>query len=487
MKIEQLMNKERNAQYQLLKLLYDSEEAVQLKDSLVAMNLSRVTLLKYIEHINDLFENKAINCRLLLTDDCIKLKEDYHFTWSDLISILLEDSIPYQMLRYFCCHETFQVTKLSQELMISEATFNRQLALINTLLVEFDISITQGKQQGSELQWRYFFYKLLSISLSQSEKKSFMHVINHSHLKNLAEKLTGHPLDTTQVEDLTLWLAISRHRFFFEKEKRIAKTDLANYFQENVFYLRLERLMIRYLSRFAIEFDRFESQCLIIFLHTHTVLPIPSMEYILGFGGPISDKISEALWILRKAKIIGEKTKEEVIYGLSHFFSHLHFLKGTIVSNSKNSESLKQLLSQEDRMKIDLVMPHLFGLVDYNARLHTETLNELEFELVELLIFSIEKHQKPLKIGLDIGKNPVKIELIKLTLKKFLDNNLNYQFYSVDGQDTYDCIVSYGNHKTSRLSSYFHLKSYTSRHELKEMEEFLASKLKEKNELESYL
>lgn len=70
------------------------------------------------------------------------------------------------------------------------------------------------------------------------------------------------------------------------------------------------------------------------------------------------------------------------------------------------------MLSQEDRMKIDLVMPHLFGLVDYNARLHTETLNELEFELVELLIFSIEKHQKPLKIGLDIGKILLKLSLL---------------------------------------------------------------------------
>ncbi len=54
----------------------------------------------------------------------------------------------------------FSIPKLSQELLISEATLNRQLASLNKMLQSFEISIRSGRLKGSELQVRYFYYQL---------------------------------------------------------------------------------------------------------------------------------------------------------------------------------------------------------------------------------------------------------------------------------------------------------------------------------------
>lgn len=482
MKIELLMDKERRTQFQLLQILYDNDQAVAIKEVTSTLNLSKVTLIKYINHLNDLFEKNKLNCQLNLTQEKVQLAEDNQFLVNDLVSIMLSDSIPYQMLRHFAFHEHFNVTKLAQDLLISEPTLNRQLAYLNSLLEEFDIGISQGKQIGSELQWRYFFYELLRISLSKTEKDKLTADINRGHLTNLAEKLTNAKLSFEQLEELSLWLAISHQRYFFHKEKQFNSHLTFDYLLDNVFYQRLERLMLRYLSRFAMEFDRFEAQSLMIFLHTKAILPISSMEYLLGFGGPISDNISEAVWLLRKAKIIGQQTKEEVIYGLGLFYAQMYFLKGALTTAPKRNDNIKELLAEDDQDKLDLVITHLFVIAETNTRLSDDFLENLTFELMELLIFSIEKHHKPLIVSLDIGVNAVKKELVSLMIRKYLEHNLNYQFVYGDSMSICDCVISYGDRNRFADNVYFHLKSYTSSLELKKMEEFLAEQLKLKND-----
>ncbi|VTS15717.1 trans-acting positive regulator [Streptococcus pseudoporcinus] len=55
MKIEQLMDKERKAQYQILSYLYKRSEKVPQRELLEVSKLSKVTLLKYLDNINNLF------------------------------------------------------------------------------------------------------------------------------------------------------------------------------------------------------------------------------------------------------------------------------------------------------------------------------------------------------------------------------------------------------------------------------------------------
>lgn len=171
MKIDQLMDKESRAQYQLLVYLYERKDGASIKEVLQKMGLTKVTLIKYISNLNTLFQENNLSCIVCVDDINIKVLEKHHFTWQEVISLLLQNSISYQILKYLMWNEFFNVTFLAQELAVSEATFNRQLSFINSCLEEFDIAIYQGKQVGSELNWRYFYFELFQVTLTEYEWK----------------------------------------------------------------------------------------------------------------------------------------------------------------------------------------------------------------------------------------------------------------------------------------------------------------------------
>ncbi|HEN4406967.1 TPA: helix-turn-helix domain-containing protein, partial [Streptococcus agalactiae] len=158
MRIEALMEKERRVQYRLLSFLRGSPQAIALKLALLETGLSRATLLKYINNLNSYFEQEKVNCRIVYYKDKLFLEEDYNLSNQEVLKALMKDSIKYTILISLFNQRQFTIVGLSQELMVSEATLNRHLAHLNELLAEFDIAISQGKQIGDELQWRYFYY-----------------------------------------------------------------------------------------------------------------------------------------------------------------------------------------------------------------------------------------------------------------------------------------------------------------------------------------
>ncbi|VTS42102.1 DNA-binding protein [Streptococcus porcinus] len=481
MKIEQLMDKERKAQYQILSHLYKSSERVTQRELLEISKLSKVTLLKYLENINDLFRLEQMSAYISFDNDAVIIIDDNQFTWQQVMMVLLKDSIPYKLLRYFFTNENFNATFLAQKFLISEPTFNRYLAHINACIEEFDISIYQGKQTGSELQWRYFYYELFQLTLTEQEQDEMTKELDFEHLNQLVERFIGSEIAREQLEQLSLWLTISQKRFHFQKEKGFPNHFKIDYIDNNIFYKRLDRLMLHYLSRYAIEFDRFESKSLFMFLHSNPILPIHSMEFILGFGGPIADKISEALWLLRKANIISNKAKEEIIYGLSLYYSKAFFFKGAILGKVQSMDALYQLLPSDEKDKMELVLRHLFVLIGNKKLLNSDFSTSLKIDLLELLVFSIERQHKPLVIGLDFGSQSVKKAIVGLSIGKYLDNNKNYHFETYNPRHHYDCVLSYGNYPSQTNYPHFHLKSYVSPAELNNLQLFLEKKLKDKN------
>lgn len=481
MKIEQLMDKERKAQYQILSYLYKRSEKVPQRELLEVSKLSKVTLLKYLDNINNLFRLEHLSFYISFENEGVIIIDDNQFTWQQIIMVLLKDSIPYKLLRYFFTNEDFNVTFLAQKFLISEPTFNRYLAHINACLEEFDISIYQGKQTGSELQWRYFYYELFQLTLTKQEQDEMTKDLDFEQLNRLIERFIGSEIARDQLEQLALWLTISQKRFHFQKEKDLPSHFKFDYINNNIFYKRLDRLMLHYLSRYAIEFDRFESKSLFIFLHSHPILPIHSMEFILGFGGPIADNISEAIWLLRKANIISNKAKEEIIYGLSLYFSKAFFFKGAILGKVQSVDALYQLLPSDERDKMELVVRHLFILIGNKKILNSDFSTSLKIDLLELLIFSIERQHNPLLIALDFGSQSVKKAIVELSIGRYLDNNRNYHFEAYNPLHHYDCVLSYGNYHSQTNYPHFHLKSYMSPLELNNLQLFLENKLKDKN------
>lgn len=246
MKIEDLMDKERKAQYRLLVTLYHAKETLRLKDLMRLSNLSKVTLLKYIDNLNHLCREQGLACQLLLEKDSLSLKENGQFHWEDLVALLLKESVAYQILTYMYCHEHFNITNLSVELMVSEATLNRQLAHLNQLLSEFDLALSQGRQLGSELQWRYFYLELFRHTLTRQGIDALVNQLDASHLATLIERLIGQSLSAEALEQLLIWLAISQARMSFQKGYNDHFLRDSDFMTSNIFFKRLESMLILY-------------------------------------------------------------------------------------------------------------------------------------------------------------------------------------------------------------------------------------------------
>lgn len=91
MKIDQLMDKESRAQYQLLVYLYERKDGASIKEVLQKMGLTKVTLIKYISNLNTLFQENNLSCIVCVDDINIKVLEKHHFTWQEVISLLLQN------------------------------------------------------------------------------------------------------------------------------------------------------------------------------------------------------------------------------------------------------------------------------------------------------------------------------------------------------------------------------------------------------------
>lgn len=484
MKIEELMDKERKAQYRLLQALYASKNSLLLKDLMKQSHLSKVTLLKYIDNLNHLCQEQGLACQVVLEKDIVFLEENGQLTWQELVAALLKESVTYQVLTYLCCHEQFNITALSAELMVSEATLNRQLAHLNQLLAEFDLALSQGRQVGSELQWRYFYFELWRHTLTKKGLNDLTSCIDAPHLANLFERLIGQALSKDALEQLLIWLAISQARMSFQKGYNDHFLRDSDFMTSNIFFKRLESMLLHYLRRYALEFDAFEAKSLFVFLHAYPLLPIASMKYSLGFGGPIADHISEALWLLKKAHVIIHQTKEEIIYGLGIFFSKAYFFKGAILSQPTNSQYLYQLVGEDKRALLRVIINHLVLQMGQE----TDFSQQLSDDILALLVFSIERHHEPLLVGLALGQNKVEAAIAELAIRRHLGHRRDFQLMPYDHQKVYDCLITYQTVYLPRQDlPYYRLKQYSSPYELTALEAFLKDLFQQKNTREEEL
>ena len=147
MQIDSLLEKRERAIYQLLLFVENRKDAPLLKDVCRHLDLTKSTLLRYIDSFNE--ESHATELGLLfhLEEEKVSLQKDARLSQQRILSYLFQPSIKYQIIVFLLDKEDVSLQTLSQELLISEATLNRHLASLNQLLAEFGIIIPPGIQQ----------------------------------------------------------------------------------------------------------------------------------------------------------------------------------------------------------------------------------------------------------------------------------------------------------------------------------------------------
>lgn len=236
MQIDSLLEKRERAIYQLLLFVENRKDAPLLKDVCRHLDLTKSTLLRYIDSFNE--ESHAAELGLLfhLEEEKVSLQKDARLSQQQILSYLFQPSIKYQIIVFLLDKEDVSLQTLSQELLISEATLNRHLASLNQLLAEFGIAIKSGRLKGSELQIRYFLHQVLLLTTASSK---FQEEFARRHLDALLplfERFYQSKLNPKQAYRLLLWLMISQQRSKLQQLDYRALYSLMRPYQDHKFY-----------------------------------------------------------------------------------------------------------------------------------------------------------------------------------------------------------------------------------------------------------
>ena len=134
MQLEDLFEKREKSQLMLISTLMNQPIEAELKDVLTKTSLSRSTLLKYIDDLNELAQTNQFELSLQFENDRLMLHMGDHVTKEDLIQLLLPFSIKNKILTHLYQYEEVNVQKMAHVLLVSDATLHRQLSTIYTML-----------------------------------------------------------------------------------------------------------------------------------------------------------------------------------------------------------------------------------------------------------------------------------------------------------------------------------------------------------------
>lgn len=433
MKLYSLMEKAQAGPYKLLRQLLDHKGPHGLKDLQEETGFSKSTLLKYQEHLRERLgdwivlqeDGEKISCQLALG-----------VTSQEINQVFLADAVRYQILLYLLRHQRFSIQHLAAELLISDATLNRHLASLNKLLAEFDLKIVSGQLKGPEQQIRYFYCQLLSLTWTRSQLQRHTPPALIEKEILLVERLMQAELTPEGKHLVAIWTYVSKKRLAQAGKDGQALRQLLEPFEDNVFYQRARLETLRYLSRYALEVDELEAMLLFAFLVTSFVLPLHTMEYILGFGGPIGEKMTQTLRYLRGQGLLGDYTSEHVTYQLSQLFGQTYFYKGRIRLSS--CEYAPDSLGLDDG-HLDMIKQMLQY---FPADLPPAQEQKIRWELGHTLFYILEKEHAGLRIGMDLDAREILYYRMVHDLQVSLENNRLIHVEAYQAGQAYDLIVS---------------------------------------------
>ena len=451
-----LMEKAESGQFLVLSfLLQDSQTTV--KEAMEETGFSKATLTKYISLINENALERGLELAIHLDDESLRLSVGTATKGREIRSLFLDNAIKYQILVYLLYHQQFLAHQLAQELMISEATLGRHLSSLNHILSEFDLSIQNGRWRGPEHQIRYFYFCLFRKVWSSQEWESHMQKADRKQEIATLEEICGASLSSGQKLDLVLWAHISQQRLRVNAcQFQVIEEKMRGYF-DNIFYLRLLGKAPSFFGGQHIPLGTEDGEMMIFFsfLLSHRILPLHTMEYILGFGGELAALLTQMIQEMKKEKLLGDYTEDHITYELGQLCGQVYLYKGYIL---------------QDRYKYQIEHRHPYLLMEHDFRniaqkifaslpaFHqgTDLDKKILWEWLQLIEYMAENGGQHLRIGLDLTAGFLVFSRMSALLKRYLEYN---RFISIEAYDRtrhYDLLVTNNPiHKKEQTPIYY--------------------------------
>lgn len=330
MRIEDLFEKRERAIYLLVNRLRDSRSSLSLRTLSQELELSRATLARYIEYFDEEARRDQLGLTLQIREEEISYEKKKDLLHADWLAYLCQFSTKYQILLYLFDKEEFAIQALAQHLLISEASLNRQLAALNHLLQDFQISIRNGRLKGSELQIRYFYYQLFL------QTKSLSRIRNSSHFRQIAtylplfERFFDTKCNAYQTLQLSIWLGISQRRMRGHDVDFSELVQLMTPYMEQKWYQDLRSFSLTLYQYQPSTVREGEVLSLFAFLVSQSILAPQKIERILAFGGPIREATTWCYQTIRKEVGHALPIYEQILYYLNQVLAKVYFFKGSL-------------------------------------------------------------------------------------------------------------------------------------------------------------
>ncbi|GGE24509.1 helix-turn-helix domain-containing protein [Streptococcus himalayensis] len=471
MQLGDIMEKAEAGQYLLLSLLAHQEKPIMLKEVGQETGLSRATLLKYTETLNEFAEDRHLDFSIFYQEEKLFLEMGAALSWESLVSVFLETSVKYQILCHVFHHGHFSIQSLSQKLLISEATLNRHLSLLNQVLAEFQLSISNGRLKGQEHHIRYFYYELFRKTWTAQQRDKLQLEGRSQREMDVLERLSGASFNHHQTKELALWFYISEQRKTVDVQEMKALEKLLFPYQDNRFYQRLQLL-----APSIFEARQEDVGCLFAFLVSTSLLPVSTMEYILGFGGPVMELTTKGIRLLKESGVFGEELHEQMTYVLSQSFGKIYFFHGGIASTPYDSLEMKRMLRPLMSEREFPLAEQLTTLVDIKSMTLRQ---QVEGEFLQLICFVTEKVSHHILLGMDMAGSSMQYEVMVSALSHYLGNNRLIHFEPYQAGETYDCVITNSTEMSYTSPFLYRIKGMLSRKDMEAIAHFIQKIVKE--------
>lgn len=442
MYLADLMEKSEAGQFIVLSYLQQHSTS-SLKDAMSETGFSKATLTKYISLINDKAMDHHVALSIQLQDETLSLSVGPDTKGRDIRRLFLDNAVKYQILDYLLYHQQFLAHQLAQELMISEATLGRHISGLNQILSEFELSIQNGRLKGSEHQIRYFYFCLFRKVWSNQDWEKELQKPERRQEVAVLEELCGAQLSQGQRLDLALWVHITQQRLRVNAcQFQNIEQKMQGYF-ENIFYQRLHRRANDFFAGQHITLSLEDGEMMIFFsfLLSHRILPLHTMEYILGFGGEIASLITQLIQEMKGQDLLGDYIEDQVTYELSQLCARVFLFKGYLL---------------QDKYKHDLELRHPYLWSEYDYRQVADTIfsklpifqqgtsldKKVLWEWLQLMEYIAENDGQVIKIGMDLTDSFIVVSRMTAILRRYLEYNRFITIESYDLTRNYDLIIT---------------------------------------------
>ena len=454
-----LMEKAESGQFLVLSFLLQ-ESQTTVKQAMEETGFSKATLTKYVVLLNDKAQEKGLDLKIRLADEILSLSIGPAVKGREIRSLFLENAIKYQILVYLLYHQQFLAHQLAQELMISEATLSRHISGLNQILSEFELSIQNGRLKGPEHQIRYFYFCLFRKVWSSQDWEKELQKSERRQEVAVLEELCGAQLSQGQRLDLALWAHITQQRLRVNAcQFQNIEQKMQGYF-ENIFYQRLHRRANDFFAGQHITLSLEDGEMMIFFsfLLSHRILPLHTMEYILGFGGEIASLITQLIQEMKSQDLLGDYIEDQVTYELSQLCARVFLFRG-------------YLLQDKYKHALELRHPYLWSEYDYRQvadtifsklpifRQRTSLDKKVLWEWLQLMEYIAENDGQVIKIGMDLIDSFIVVSRMTAILRRYLEYNRFITIESYDLTRNYDLIITNNPIHQAQQAPIYYLKN----------------------------